>query len=156
MTVPNDRSYAIAHHVAVLMYHDTGHDEFEANARTFAELWEELVPEQGRAKSVQGEILRAVGLLAGEDRRDGCVNWGKYYEELVDFLRAWLPNKQVFDATQRARILKDLDAVVANGREGIDYEVIRTVFGRLVEDAVSYCRTCPKLVPIEQNSSSKA
>ena len=55
-------------------------------ARTFAELWENLVPEQGPATSVQAEILRAVGRLAGEDRRDGCVNWDKYYEDLVEFL----------------------------------------------------------------------
>jgi hypothetical protein len=153
MTIPNDRSQSIAHHVAVLMYHDTATGSFEASARTFAELWEDLVPEQGQATSIQGEILRAVGRLAGEDRRNGCVNWDKYYEHLVEFLRNWLPNERVFNAVQRARMSKDLDAVVANGREGIDYQVIRVVFGRLIEDAAAYCRACPDLVPIEQRPS---
>lgn len=152
MINPDDRSQSIAHHVAVLMYHDTATGTFEASARTFAELWEDLVPEEGQATSVQGEILRAVGRLAGEDRRDGCVNWGKYFEDLVEFLCAWLPNERVFDATQRARILKDLDAVVVNGREGIDYHVIRVVFGRLIEDAAAYFRACPDLVPIAGNA----
>ena len=77
------------------------------------------------------------------------MNWDKYYEEFVEFLSVWLPNERVFNATQRARILKDLGAVVANGRERIDYQVIRVVFGRLIEDAAAYCRVCPDLVPIE-------
>ena len=51
------------------------------------------------------------------------------------------------------RILKDLEAVVANGREGIDYQVIRVVFGRLIEDAAAYCRAYPALVPVEQRPS---
>src|SRR5690349_10559469 len=107
MTNPDIRSQSIAHHVAVLMYHDTSSDTFEASVFTFAELWEQLVPEQGQASSVQGEILRAIGRLAGEDRRNGCVNWGKYYEDLVEFLRTWLWDERVFNAGQCARILKD-------------------------------------------------
>jgi hypothetical protein len=153
VTNPDDRSRAIDHHVAVLMYHDTASGSFEASARTFAELWQELVPEQGQAISVQGEILRAVGRLAGEDRRDGCVNWGQYYENLVEFLRTWLPNERILNTGQCARILKDLDTVVANGREGIDYQVIRVVFGRLIEDAAAYCRADPDLVPMQQRPS---
>src|SRR5271154_6625484 len=146
MSIPDNRLQSIAHHVAVLMYHDTASGSFETSARTFAELWEDLVPEQGQASTIQGEILRAVGRLAGEDRRNGCVNWDKHYEELVEFLRAWLPSERVFSAVERARIFNDLDAVVANGREGIDYQVIRVVFGRLIEDAAAYCRICPSLV----------
>ena len=150
MSSRDDRSQLIAHHVAVLMYHDTASGSFEASAGSFAGLWEDLVPEQGQATSIQGEILRAVGRLASEDRRNGCVNWDKYYEGLVEFLRTWLPSKRVFNAAQCARILTDLDAVVANGRHGIDYQVIRVVFGRLIEDAAAYCRACPNPVPIEQ------
>jgi hypothetical protein len=146
----DDRSQSIAHHVAVLVYHDTASGSFKASAGTFAELWEDLVPEYGQATSIQGEILRAVGRLAGEDRRNGCVNWGKYLEDLAEFLRTWLPSERVFSAAQRARMLTDLDAVVANGREGIDYQVIRVVFGRLIEDAAAYCRACPNPVPLEE------
>jgi hypothetical protein len=150
MMIPEDRSHAIAHHTAVLMYHDTAQSTFAANARRFAELWEVLVPERGQATSIQGEVLRAVGRLASEDRRNGCVNWDNRYERLVEFLRRSLPNEDVFNAIQRARILQDLEAVVVNGREGLDAEVIRVVFGRLIEDAVAYCRAFPELVPNEE------
>jgi hypothetical protein len=145
--------YRIAHHVGVLMYHDTASGSFEASARTFAEVWEDLVPEEGQASSIQGEILRAVGRLAGEDRRNGCVNWDKYYEDFVEFLRTWLPCERVFNAAQRAQLSKDLDAVVANGRKGIDYQVIRVVFGRLIENAAAYCRAYPTPVSIEERPS---
>jgi hypothetical protein len=148
MTIPDDRSRSIAHHIAVLMYHDTATGSFEASARCFSEFWEDLVSEQGRATTIQGEILRAVGRLAGEDRRNGCVNWDKYYEDLVEFLRSYLLNERVFNAAQRARISRDLDAVVENGRKGIDYQVIRVVFGRLIEDAAAFCRDCPDIVPL--------
>ena len=147
MMISDDRSQVIAHHAAVLMYHDTGQDTFVAKARLFAELWEVLVPERGPASSVQGEILRAVGGLATEDRRNGCVNWGQFYEGLVEFLLKSLPTHDIFNAKQRARILQDLEAVAVNGRDGIDANVIRVVFGRLIEDAVAYCQALPELIP---------
>ena len=96
MTIPEDRTQAIDQHAAVLMYHETATGSFEVSVRIFAELWEDLVPERGQASSMQGEILRAVGRLAGEDRRNGCVNWDSYYDELVEFLRTSLPNERVF------------------------------------------------------------
>jgi hypothetical protein len=45
--------------------------------------------------------------------------------------------------------LQDLDAVVLNGRDGLDTSEIRVVFGRLIEDAVVYCQALPELVPNE-------
>jgi hypothetical protein len=138
--IPKDRADAIGHHAGVLMHHNTGQGAFEATARRFAELWEVLVPERGRATSTQGEILRAVGRLAGEDRRNGCVNWDDHYDGLVEFLRRSLPNEDFFNALQCARILRDLDAVIVNGRQGLPAGVIRVVFGRLIEDAVAYCQ----------------
>ena len=131
------------------MYHDTGHGTFAADARLFAEFWAVLVPECGQAPSMQGEVLRAVGRLATEDRRNGCVNWGQLYERLAEFLRTWLPNHDIFNATQRARIIQDVDAVVVNGRDGLDANEIRVVFGRLIEDAVVYCQALPEPVPKE-------
>jgi hypothetical protein len=156
MPVPKDRSQAIAHHVAVLMHHDTGNDTFKLSAHTFANLWEDLVPEEGQANSIQGEILRAIGVLAGEERRNGCVNWDRYYkdyEQLIEFLRTWLPNESVFNVAQRGRISQDLDAVLLDGHEGIPYETIRLVFGRLIEDAVAFCQAYPIFAPMEQRPS---
>jgi hypothetical protein len=152
MISPENHEKAIAHYAAVLMYHDTGDGAFATSARLFAKFYYKLVPEKGQASSIQGEILRAVGVLSTEDRRNGCVNWDKNsaeYEQLVEFLRESLAKAEVFEPIQRDRILEDLDAVIAEGHEGIAAEVIRLVFGRLIGDAVAYCRAHPKLVANE-------
>jgi hypothetical protein len=60
-----------------------------------------------------------------------------------------------FNVTQRARILQDLDAVLLDGHEGIPYEMIRLVFGRLIEDAALFCRANPELAPMKQRPSGE-
>lgn len=129
------------------MYHDTGQSDFRAAARHFAEMWEDLVPDSGEAESGQGEILRAIGRLAGEDRRNGNMNWDEFYEALVTFLRDYLPHEAVFDPMQRARIIRDLDLVAENGREGLDQEKMRCVFGRLIMDGVEFVKSQRSPIP---------
>ncbi|HEX6813895.1 MAG TPA: hypothetical protein VF384_19895 [Planctomycetota bacterium] len=136
----SEREKSISHHVEVLMYHDTGDPGFRATVRQFAEMWEDLVPDNGEAESGQGELLRAIGRLAGEDRRNGCCNWDDFYESRVAFLRDHLPHEAVFASPQQARILRDLHLVAENGKDGLDAEEMRTVFGRLIMDVVAYCR----------------
>ena len=148
MINPNDEK-AITHYTALLMYHDTGAPTFAADARRFAEIYQALVPEDGHASSIQGEILRAVGVLSTEDRRNGCVNWDDDYEQLVEFLRKSLAMDELINAIQRDQILVDLDAVLENGRKGIDYQVIRFIFGRLIEASVAFCRAYAELAPNE-------
>jgi hypothetical protein len=145
-----EREKAISHHVEVLMYHDTGDGEFRTAVRHFAEMWEDLVPDSGEAESGQGEILRAIGRLAGEDRRNGNINWDEFYEALVTFLRDYLPHEAVFDPTQQARIIHDLDLVAANGRAGLDQEEMRCVFGRLIMDGAALVKSQRSLVPRHQ------
>lgn len=142
-----EREESISHHVEVLMYHDTGDAEFRRNARRFAELWEDLVPESDEAETGQGEVLRAIGRLAGEDRRNGCANWDEMYEALVSFLRDHLPHEAVFSGSQQARIIHDLDRVAKNGREGLDPEEMRVVFGRLIVVAVTLVDAQSSRVP---------
>ncbi len=142
---------AIEHHVAILAYHDTKHPGFPAAARRFAELFEVLVPARGEAASVQGEALRSVARLASEDRRNGCMNWNASYERFVGFLRRVFADGRVFGDERQGRIGRDLDAVMKNGpRAGVEAEMMRVVFGRLIEDAVAYCEALPELVPMSE------
>ncbi|MFO1076392.1 MAG: hypothetical protein U1E73_01545 [Planctomycetota bacterium] len=139
----------VERHAKVLAHHDTGDEGFAIAARRFAEAWEQLVPERGDAESGQGAVLRAVGRLASEDRRNGCMNWGKEFEAMVTFLREVLASDTVL-AKERDRVLLDLDIVAHNGRNGSDPEVIRVVFGRLIQDAVAFCDAHPDPIPAEQ------
>jgi hypothetical protein len=47
-----------------------------------AELWELLVPSGGPAQTVQGEVIRIAGRIAGEWTRNGGINWDQDYDEM--------------------------------------------------------------------------
>lgn len=144
----------IAHHVALLKYHDTGSLEFEDRMRRFARLHIDLVPASGRAETVQGEVVRAVNRLSGEERRNGSANWqgSDYYENLAKFLAVTLPDTRVFDDDSRSRLGVDIQTVLDHGR-GSNCPTIGVVFGRLLEDAVAYCERLPEPVPLPAHRS---
>jgi hypothetical protein len=72
------------------------------------EIWAKLVPERGQARSVQGELLRAVEKLRDEALRNGNWNWNKNHRRLVYFLKKTLPSFDVFSKTELAEIQGDL------------------------------------------------
>ena len=148
----SEREQDIMHHVAVLMHHDAGEPEFAATARRFAELCAELVPERGEAESAQGEVLRAIDRLASEDRRNGNANWGDFYESFVRFLSDVLAKEPSFRTGQRTRIGLDLDLIARNGRDDsdVDPDDVRIAFGRLIVDAVAFCRARPHALPRDE------
>jgi hypothetical protein len=48
------------------------------------ELWTLLVPSQGPAATVQGEVIRISGRIADELERNGGVNWDADYKKMSD------------------------------------------------------------------------
>lgn len=157
--MPGSRSHAdvepeIAHHVALLKCHDTGAADFEDRMRRFARLHIDLVPASGPAETVQGEVIRAVNRLAGEERQNGSFNWygDDYYKNLAKFLAVTLPDASVFDEESENRISFDIQVVLEHGK-GWSCPGIDVVFGRLLEDAVAYCEGLPELVPLPARAS---
>lgn len=53
-------------------------------------LWDELVPPRNAAPTVQGEMLRCISTLTDEAYRNGNMNWGPRFVEMVDVLEALL------------------------------------------------------------------
>jgi len=50
------------------------------------ELWEFLVPSQGAAETVQGEVIRITGRVADELYRNGGENWNADYRKMLNAL----------------------------------------------------------------------
>lgn len=48
------------------------------------ELWQLLVPSEGAASTVQGEVVRISGQIADELERNGGVNWDADYKRMAD------------------------------------------------------------------------
>jgi hypothetical protein len=93
-------------------------DEYEEE---FGRLWESLVPEQGEAPTVQGEMVRAIGRLLRECEDNGNINWegSDYYRSLADFLESHLCDlefcgeeglKDIREALRQARNFENCDA----------------------------------------------
>lgn len=51
----------------------------------FDELWALLVPKNGQASSIQGEIIRISGRIGYEILSNGRLNWDKDYQKMLDF-----------------------------------------------------------------------
>ena len=49
-------------------------------------IWEEMVPESGRAETLQGELLRQAEMLRYEAQFNGNMNWDDSYESFCSFI----------------------------------------------------------------------
>jgi len=69
------------------LMHD-GHSPIVAAAASredrFEELWQQLVPSNGAADTVQGEVVRIAGRIHGELEKNGGANWDAGYRKMAD------------------------------------------------------------------------
>src|SRR4051794_17348795 len=95
-------------------------------------LWKALVPQEGPANTVQGELLRSVGRLADELYRNGNRNWGPLFREMIAALRAELLNPASRNYTQ---VRRDIDRLEEFGEEPqlIEYQDGEDEIDRLTE-----------------------
>jgi len=76
------------------------------------ELWDFLVPSQGAAKTVQGEVIRITGRVSDELYRNGGANWDVNYRKMLNALLkhfasgATLPAKELIEAKELASSIK--------------------------------------------------
>ncbi|MCL2308726.1 MAG: ankyrin repeat domain-containing protein [Proteobacteria bacterium] len=129
------------------------------------ELWELLVPSQGAAKTVQGEVIRITGRVSDEMHRNGGINWDADYRKMLDALLRYLaigapPPRSILrtlkdalsrqpatDALLSAEELAEAAALVAAIRpkgEGEDEP------RRLCELAVKWVLANPNPIPLEK------
>lgn len=91
------------------------------NLDDFRRLWKELVPAEGQAESLQGELLRAVVTLRDESCHNGNLYFGERHlqqcELLAQALKSWP------DFTQDARNVygKWIERLAQMGRNAMEY-----------------------------------
>lgn len=117
--------------------------------REYGELWKALVPRSGQAETVQGELVRAIGRLAGECYRNGNGNWGPSFEALIGHLRRWLVDPSVFGPAVIRELHDDLTDVLAIGRDvtRFDFPNGEDVYDRITDRVVEWCREHPDSIP---------
>lgn len=131
------------------------------------ELAERLVPEHGAADTVQGELVRAVLRLTAECTRNGCGNWGDYFEALAEFAADKFSDGTL-ETTLAERAQSILERLRDYGRGAGDPEfgplnrpvtladeervyrgLCNDMDEPLEEAAVQWCRRHPTLIPFQ-------
>ncbi|MEU8207386.1 hypothetical protein [Streptosporangium sp. NPDC049046] len=116
--------------------------QYAADAR---HIWKTYVPRRGQADTVQGELLRAVEKLRDEAQRNGNVNWGEHFEQLLAYLCEKLTASGLFDAETLKELSADLDRLADFERPLTDDEP----FDRITYRVVDWYRAHPEPVPHE-------
>ena len=82
----------------------------------FRKLWKDLVPPMYESKTLQGELIRCIGNLDDESKRNGNMNWDEADEEAVEFLRSNLCNSDIFEEKEKRTISDSLSKVLRAGQ----------------------------------------
>jgi hypothetical protein len=115
----------------------------------FKRLWKELVPPFGQAKTVQGELIRAIGRLSEEAYRNGNINFDNDHAILCQYLRLKLKDPTVFSAKEIEQIDDWIDRVLKTNCP--DTQGQGTCFSHLAEQVVRWCEAKGDLVPHRLN-----
>jgi hypothetical protein len=115
----------------------------------FKRLWEDLVPPQGQANTVQGELVRAAGKLKDEAFRNGNLNFGKNQKILCKFIRDNLKDPKVFSRDELEQIDKCVDRILDAEHPDISGPI--TCFHQLFEMTVRWCDAHPDLISRESD-----
>ena len=115
----------------------------------FKRLWKDLVPLQGQANTLQGELVRAIGRLKDEAFRNGNQNFGRNHRMLCEFIRENLRDPKVFGPTELEEIDKCVDRILDEKRP--DVTGPSTCFHRLFEMTVKWCEAHPDLIQRDHN-----
>ena len=77
--------------------------------KQFASLWNFLVPPAGRARTLQGEIVRVAGRINDELMRNGGANWDRDFAKMVGAFTQYVRRHEALDGKR----LEAVDATVA-------------------------------------------
>lgn len=88
----------------------------------FNNLWDSLVPPQGPAKTVQGEVIRIAGRVRSEFYRNGGANWDREYRAMLNALIRHLGSHNALSDDDLARAKEIAHAI--NGKGDFDEDIL--------------------------------
>ncbi|MDO8341159.1 MAG: hypothetical protein Q7T59_04235, partial [Candidatus Woesebacteria bacterium] len=128
-------------------------------------IWKKLVPKEGVAKTIQGEMVRAIGRIKGDYYRNGFGNWYPMFYELSQFLATHLIDESTFKPFTLSVLRADIRVINQCGNRAVaagnPYETIPSIFSadyteeaftRLDAAIVAWCKRHPKLIPYQQGN----
>ncbi|MEW7292608.1 ankyrin repeat domain-containing protein [Aquimarina sp. 2304DJ70-9] len=74
-------------------------------------IWDKFVPTEGKADTVQGELLRSLEKLRWEAQNNGNKNWDERFEDFADYISDTLCTSGIFNDKARIEIQRSIDCI---------------------------------------------
>ena len=75
-------------------------------------LWRELVPADGQAETLQGELIRIAGKLTDQAYRNGNMNWDADHERMWRFIGEKISSDPIFSSAEQALIRDKIEEII--------------------------------------------
>ena len=96
--------------------------------------------QRGIAETKQGELVRVIGRLASEYYRNGNMNWGNGFNDMVVWMSNTLNDSSVFSEGAIDQINMDLMKIQRNGETGeCAYVDNEDEYDRITDCVVEWC-----------------
>lgn len=92
-------------------------------------IWKNLVPKEGQANNVQGELLRQLEKLRYEAQNNGNINWDSNFEYFCDFITDTLKESKVLSKTKMEEVTQALNKIKSIGIRAYNFNT-----GKISED----------------------
>jgi hypothetical protein len=117
-------------------------------------LWAALVPKEGQADTLQGELIRIVGKLTDEAYRNGNMNWDSECEKMWRFVAKHLCAADTFTAREREMIQDLVECIIAD-KDDPDVSGDGSTFYLVNEKVVDWCMAHPDPIPHKKDRKLK-
>ena len=117
-------------------------------------LFKSLVPAQGQAQTLQGELIRIAGKLTDQAYRNGNMNWDADHERLWRFVGRHVDAATNFSDKDRKLIREKIEEIIRDNRtpdlsgDGSCYYIIS-------EKVVDWCMAHPTPIPHQKDRTLK-
>lgn len=117
-------------------------------------LWNALVPAQGQASTLQGELVRAAGKLTDEAYRNGNANWDADFERMARFIGRHLDDSTTFSPEERVLIREKVEEIIRD-HDRPDLRGHGSSYYTISEKVVDWCMAHPERIPHVMDPSLK-
>ncbi len=117
-------------------------------------LWRELVPTDGQADTLQGELIRIASKLMDQAYRNGNMNWDADHERMWRFIAQKIASDPIFNSSEQTLIREKIGEIIRDeaspdlSGDGSPYYII-------TEKVVDWCMAHPQPIPHTKDPTLK-
>jgi hypothetical protein len=119
-----------------------------------ARLWKELVPPEGQADTLQGELIRIAGKLTDQAFRNGNMNWDADHERMWRFIGKKITDDSTFSAQDRELVHEKIEEIIRD-EKCPNLSGDASPYYAVSEKVVDWCIAHPTPIPHSEDPTLK-